>query len=88
MRVKCHIRSLKSQFWKVLKEQQQQKNHVHHQSFFFTLSFFRAMPMAYGISQARGQIRATAAGLHHIHSNVGSEPCLQPTPQLTATSDP
>ena len=49
---------------------------------------FRATPVAYGISQARGQIRATAAGLHHIHSNVGSEPCLQPTPQLTATSDP
>ena len=25
--------------------------------------------------------RATAAGLHHCHGNVGSEPCLQPTPQ-------
>ena len=32
-----------------------------------------AIPGAYGSSQARGQIRATAAGLHHSHrnSNVG-----------------
>ena len=44
--------------------------------FFFFL--FRAIPMAYGGSQARGLIRATAAGLHH--SNSRSEPCLQPTP--------
>ena len=39
--------------------------------------------MAHGSSQARGQIGATAAGLHHSHSNEGSEPCLQPTLQLT-----
>ena len=32
----------------------------------FLLFFaFRAAPMAYGSSQARGQIRATAASLHH-----------------------
>ena len=37
--------------------------------------------MAHGGSQARGQIRAAAAGLHHRHSNAGSEPCLQCTPQ-------
>ena len=42
-------------------------------------------PAAYGGSQARGQIRATAAGLYHSHSNAGSEPCLRPTPQLMAT---
>ena len=30
------------------------------------------------------QIGTTAAGLHHSH-NAGSELCLQPTPQLTAT---
>ena len=30
---------------------------------------FRAAPMVYGGSQARGQIRATAIGLHHSHSN-------------------
>ena len=33
-------------------------------------------------------MRATAAGVHHIHSNTGSEPHLQPTLQLTATADP
>ena len=46
--------------------------------------------MAYGNSQARGQIGATAkaAGLCHNHSNVGSEPHLQPTPQLMVTPDP
>ena len=30
---------------------------------FFVFFFFRAAPMAYGSSRARGQIRATAAGL-------------------------
>ena len=43
---------------------------------------------AYGGSQARGLIGAVAASLRQSHSNVGSEPCLQPTPQLTATPDP
>ena len=42
---------------------------------------------AYGGSQARDRIRAVAAGLHQSHSNVGSEPCLHPTPQLTAMPD-
>ena len=42
--------------------------------------------MAYGGFQAKGLIGATAAGL--CHSNVGSEPHLQPIPQLTATPDP
>ena len=49
---------------------------------------FRAAPAAYGSSQARGQIGATAAGLHHSHGNMGSEPRLQPTPQLSAMLDP
>ena len=44
--------------------------------------------MAYGDSQARGQIGATAASLGHSHSNTGSEPNLQPIPQLTAKPDP
>ena len=35
---------------------------------------------AYGGSQAGGRIGAVAAGLHHSHSNVGSEPRLRPTP--------
>ena len=42
---------------------------------------------AYGGSQARGPIGAVATGLRQSHSNAGSEPCLQPTPQLTATPD-
>ena len=43
---------------------------------FFVFCFFRAAPAAYGGSQARGLIRAVAAGLRHSHSNVGSEPRL------------
>ena len=41
--------------------------------FFFFFFPFRATPVAYGSSQGRGQIRAAAIGLHHGHSNVGSE---------------
>ena len=52
------------------------------------ICFFRATPEAYGASQARGLIRATAAGLHQSHRNTRSEPRLQPMPQLTATPDP
>ena len=54
----------------------------------FLLVFFRAAPVAYGGSQAMGLIRATAAGLHHSHSNIRSKLRLQPTPQLIATPDP
>ena len=50
---------------------------------FFFFVFSRATPMAYGGSQARGPIGAVAASLHHSHSNAGSEPHLQPTPQVT-----
>jgi len=42
--------------------------------FFFCI--FRSAPAAYGGSQARGQIGATDASLHHSHSNIGSEPHL------------
>ena len=49
---------------------------------------FRAAPVAYGGSQASGQIGAVNSGLHHGHSNAGSEPGLGPTPQLIATRDP
>ena len=41
---------------------------------------FRAATTAYGDYQARGQIEAVAAGLHHSQSNTRSEPRLQPTP--------
>ena len=53
-----------------------------------SLVFSRATPMAYEGSQARGPVGATAGSLHHSYSNAGSEPRLQPTPQLTATPDP
>ena len=57
--------------------------------FFFCLfAFSRGAPTVYGGSQARGLIRAVAASLHHSHSNAGSEPCLRPTPWLTATLYP
>jgi len=46
-----------------------------------------AVPAAYGGSQARGRIGAVATSLRQSHSNSGSEPRLQPTPQLTATPD-
>ena len=55
---------------------------------FWLFAFSRAAPAAYRSSQARGLMRAVAAGLHHSHSNARSEPCLQPTPQLTATPNP
>ena len=58
--------------------------------FFFCFAFllFRATSEAYGRSQARGPIRAVAAGLHHRQSNTRSKPRLRPTPQLTAMLDP
>ena len=54
--------------------------------FFFCLfAISWATLMAYGGSQARGgPIGAVATSLHHSHSNTGSEPRLQPTPQLMA----
>ena len=56
--------------------------------FFLVLCPFTATPVAYGGSQARGLIGATAAGLHESHSNARSKPHEQPTPQLPATLDP
>ena len=73
------------------KKKKENENHqlFHHSekvilTFFF---FFRAAPAAYGGSQAKGRVGATAAGLCHSHSNSGSEPRLQLTPQLMATPD-
>ena len=43
--------------------------------------------MAYGCSRARGRIIAATAGLHHSHSNTGSEPHLQHTPQLPGNDE-
>jgi len=53
--------------------------------FVFVISW--AAPAAYGDSQARGLIGAVAASLRQSHSNAGSEPPLQSTPQLTAMPD-
>ena len=55
-------------------------------SFFFF--FFRAIPVAYGSSWARGRTKAVAAGLHHSHSNARSQLCLRPMPQFVAVLDP
>ena len=44
----------------------------------------RPTSAAYGGSQARGRIKAVAAGLHHSHSNARSEHI----PQLMATPYP
>ena len=43
---------------------------------FFFFFLFRAALLAYGGSQARGHIRATAASHSQSHSNAGSELCL------------
>ena len=56
--------------------------------YFVFLPFSRATPEAYGDSLARGPIWASASGLLQSHSNTGSEPSQQPTPQLTAMPDP
>ena len=56
--------------------------------FIIIIFAFWAAPVAYGGSQARGQIRATAAGLCHSHSNITSELRLRPTPQLRQHPDP
>ena len=49
---------------------------------------FSSIPVVHGCSQAKGRIRATVAGLRHSHSHMGSEPCLQHTPELPAMLDP
>ena len=61
---------------------------VHYYYFVWLFGFSGAAPSAYGGSQARGRIRDVATGLRQSHSNAGSEPHLQPTPQLKATPDP
>ena len=53
--------------------------------FFFFFCLFRAAPVAYGASQARGLIGAIAAGLHHKHSNARSKPIWAESVNYTAT---
>ena len=52
--------------------------------------FFRAVPMAYGGSQARVLIRGIAALLAYARATATPDPScgLQPIPHLTATLDP
>jgi len=47
-----------------------------------------AEPAAYESSQARSQIGATAAHLHHSHVITGSVPHLPPMLPLAAIPDP
>ena len=56
--------------------------------FFFLFCCFRAAPVAFGSSQARGRIKAAATSLGHSHSNTWFELDLWPTLQLMATLDP
>ena len=46
-----------------------------HRVFLFVFWLFRAVPTAYESSQARGRIRATAAGLRHSHMQDLSHIC-------------
>ena len=54
----------------------------------FSFFLYTAIPAAYGNSGAGGGTGASAAGLHHSHSNMVSKPHLQPILQLVATPDP
>ena len=55
--------------------------------FIYFLPFLGLLSRHMGGSQARGLNGAVATGPRQSHSNMGSEPSLQPTPQLTATPD-
>ena len=55
--------------------------------FFFVFLLFLG-PLPRGIWRFPGQGSNQSCSLCQSHSNAGSEPCLQPTPQLTATPDP
>ena len=48
---------------------------------FLSFVFFGPHPWHMEVPRLGGQIGATAAGLHHSHSNSRSEPHLRPTPQ-------
>ena len=58
---------------------------IYYYYYFVFLSFLGPLPRHVEVPRQMG---AVAAGLHESHSNVGSEPCLQPTPQITAMLDP
>ena len=67
------------------------KQLIHSASFFFFFFFFglfRAVPMGYASSHARGRIGAAATGLHHSHGHTRSKPRIPPALQLVAMPDP
>ena len=55
--------------------------------YLFIYLLFSTTPVAYGGSQAKGQIRAAAVSLYHSHNNTRSELHLPPTGQLKAILD-
>ena len=54
----------------------------------FSFFLLKAVPVAYGSSQAREWIRAVLSGLGPSHGDIGSKLHLQPTSQPAARSDP
>ena len=59
--------------------------------FFFCLLSFLGPPQHVAFPRLGVESELVAAyvvGLHHSHSNAGSEPCLLPTPQLMVTPEP
>ena len=54
--------------------------------FFFFFFFFLGLHLQHMEVPRLGRIRAIAAGLHH--SNIRSELCLRPIPQIMAMPDP
>ena len=78
--------------WRVVARKEKTSMFVMYISLFYFILFCLlaiswAAPTAYVGSQARGLIVAEVSNLRQSHSNSGSEPRLQPTPQLTATPD-
>ena len=67
---------------------EQYSSYLYASHLFFFFGLFRVTPTAYRNSQARGQIGAIAAGLHHSYSNARSKLRLRPAPQLMAMPDP
>ena len=60
----------------------------YYNSSLFLVGAYRATPMAYGSSQARGWVGATATSIRHNHSNTRSEPSLWLTAQLIEMAMP
>ena len=56
------------------------------EEFFFV--FLGSHPWHMEVPRLEVESELQAASLLHSHSNMGSEPCLQPTSQLTAMLDP